>query len=325
MPQTPHRQSLRFALAALAMMTAAPALAQSAPLTTGPVAASFTPQTQTIPDTSGPYAVVMEMDASLPDHTIYRPADLSAVGRRLPVVAWGVGGCRNVGNVIPGFLAELASYGFLVVSGGPIVPGADAPPSGERPATPPAQNRTVQMLETIDWAIAQNDVTGGAYKDHIDTAKIAVAGHSCGGLQSIAAADDPRVVTAIVGNSGTIRGPLPGPNGTTRDPGYLPSGVDDLKRLTVPMLYVVGGPSDHAYPGATGDFEDITTTSVFFASIDKGHGGTYREPQGGSYATVMRSWLQWRLLDDQEASRMFLGEDCGLCTDPAWTVRTKGY
>ena len=36
---------------------------------------------------SGPYKAVMEMDAGLPDHTIYRPEDLSALnGATLPLV-----------------------------------------------------------------------------------------------------------------------------------------------------------------------------------------------------------------------------------------------
>jgi hypothetical protein len=39
---------------------------------------------------SGPYKAVMEMDASLPDHTVYRPEDMSALnGDTLPVVVWG--------------------------------------------------------------------------------------------------------------------------------------------------------------------------------------------------------------------------------------------
>src|SRR5580704_7147315 len=48
---------------------------------------------------SGPYKTVMEMDAGLPDHTIYRPEDLSALnGTKLPVVVWGNGACVSAGN-----------------------------------------------------------------------------------------------------------------------------------------------------------------------------------------------------------------------------------
>lgn len=274
-----------------------------------------------IPDLSGPFAVVMEMDPSLPEHTIYRLADMDAASGPMPVVAYGAGGCFNGGNVTPQFLGELASRGYLVVSGGPIIEGLDP----ARPAAVPGQltmpqNRTAHMLETIDWAIAQNEVTGGRFEGRIATGKIAVMGHSCGGLQAIAAADDPRVTTAIIGNSGIIRTPPVDATGTGRS--YRPAGIDDLKRIDVPILYVTGGPTDQAQPNAFLDFE-LIKSPIFHGDIDTGHGGTYREPRGGEYAQVMGDWLDWRLKDDVEAGRTFAGPDCGLCVDPRWTVERK--
>lgn len=53
--------------------------------------------------TSGPYAVVMETDPTLPDHTIFRPANLAAVKHKLPVIAFGNGGCVNLGNAFQTF------------------------------------------------------------------------------------------------------------------------------------------------------------------------------------------------------------------------------
>ena len=45
---------------------------------------------------SGPYKSVMEMDAGLPDHTVYRPEDMSALsGVTLPLVIWGNGALRE--------------------------------------------------------------------------------------------------------------------------------------------------------------------------------------------------------------------------------------
>lgn len=271
----------------------------------------------------GPFPVVMEMDPSLPDHTIYRPTNVEAVGRGLPLVAYGAGACLNVGNLTPQFLGELASHGYLVVSGGPIVEGADAPaaPGGGVMATA-TQNRTAQMLETIDWAIAQNDLTDGRFRGRIATDRIAVVGHSCGGLQAIAAADDPRVTTAIIGNSGVIRTPPADASRTGRQ--YRPAGVDDLQRIHSPMLYVSGGPTDQATPNARLDFEALTQVPVFHADLDVGHGGTYRQPRGGEYAQVMTDWLNWRLLGDGQAARTFVGADCRLCVDARWTVQKRG-
>ena len=275
-----------------------------------------------IPGLSGPYPVVMEMDPSLPDHTLYRPADLTAPGRPLPLVAYGAGACANGGNLTPQFLGELASRGYLVVAGGPIIEGLDSARPASADGQPNiSQNRTAQLLETIDWGVAQNEVTGGRFEGRIDVEKIAVAGHSCGGLQAIAAADDPRVATAIIGNSGTIRTPPVDATGTGRS--YRPAGVDDLKRIHVPILYVSGGPTDQAQPNAILDVAAIQGVPVFHGDIATGHGGTYREPRGGEYAQVMGDWLDWRLLNDVEAGKTFVGSDCGLCVDPRWTVERK--
>ena len=64
----------------------------------------------------------MEMDAGLPDHTIYRPENLSALnGATLPIVVWGNGACVNAGNAFSNFLTDISSYGYLVIALGPIV------------------------------------------------------------------------------------------------------------------------------------------------------------------------------------------------------------
>ncbi len=69
---------------------------------------------------NGPFPAVMEQDPSLPTHTIYRPKDLAALhGQKLPIIAWGEGGCSNNGAFYKNFLGEIASYGFLVIATGP--------------------------------------------------------------------------------------------------------------------------------------------------------------------------------------------------------------
>lgn len=73
---------------------------------------------------TGPYAeAIVEGDPGLPDHTIYRPKDLSPFGASnpLPVIAWGNGGCSSSSRMHANFLAEVASQGFLVLALGPYV------------------------------------------------------------------------------------------------------------------------------------------------------------------------------------------------------------
>jgi hypothetical protein len=97
-----------------------------------------------------------------------------------------------------------------------------------------------------------------------------------------------------------------------------------LADLHFPTLYILGGPSDIAYANGMDDFARIAHVPVAVANIDKGHGGTYWEPNGGAAAQVVVDWLNWRLRGDAEAGRAFVGADCGLCTDPAWTFEAKG-
>ena len=66
---------------------------------------------------SGPYPATREEPASLPTHTVYRPADLANTPK-LPVVLWANGGCRNTSVEFTRFLGELASHGYLVIAVG---------------------------------------------------------------------------------------------------------------------------------------------------------------------------------------------------------------
>jgi len=273
--------------------------------------------TESLSGTSGRYAAVMEMDMTLADHTVYRPADLSKVQGKLPVVSFGNGGCVNIGSAFKTLLGEIASHGYLAIATGPIGP------EGGKPFE---QSKTESLVKAIDWAIAENARKGSPYYGRIDTTKIAVAGQSCGGLQAIAVGADPRVTTVLVLNSGIIRGGIPTPDGGTRQPaGYLPASDADLPKLHTPMLYLIGGEKDQAHRGAEGDFEAIQKVPVFNANTPVGHGGTWQQPGGGAMGKVAIDWLNWRLKGDAAAAKTFNGDPCGLCKDTAWTVKRKNW
>jgi hypothetical protein len=71
---------------------------------------------------TGPYQSIMTGDTSLTTHTIFRPADLSVFGgtNKLPVLAYGNGGCMNSPDQVLEVLSEIASHGFLVIAIGPV-------------------------------------------------------------------------------------------------------------------------------------------------------------------------------------------------------------
>ncbi len=292
------------------------------------------------PQGSGRFPAVMEVEPGLATHVVYRPASLAALGKdKLPVVAFANGGCVNVGNRFRYFLSEIASHGFLAIATGtmgpkeaessqsssdnqnPPAPGSPAAlgvkhaETGQRPAATTAK----QMIDAIDWAVAENSRKGGKYEGRIDTSKIAVMGQSCGGLQAIDAAHDPRVSTLGVWNSGSFP-----TDGFAWRLAASRADKADVKTLRVPALYVSGEPSDVAYPNADNDFELLQVPAFRAWKEQTGHAGTYREPNGGAYGQVAVAWLQWQLKGDQQAARMFTGADCGLCTRPEWKVKSKG-
>ncbi|MDP3670437.1 MAG: alpha/beta hydrolase [Telluria sp.] len=331
-----HR--LFISLAGLAMAGVAGAQSQRAPAPVFPLAP---PPPYVTPETAqggGKYPAVMEADAGLPTHTVYRPKELSA--EKLPIVVFGNGACVNVGNRFRYFLSEIASHGFLAIAIGPMGPpavesissgsaarGAPAPgsPAALRIASSPpidyipADTTALQLTDGIDWAIRENSRAGSAYFGKLDTAKVAVMGQSCGGLQAIAAAHDRRVSALGVWNSGLFAN-----DQRTWDIAAANATKAGLHELRVPVIYVTGEPSDVAFQNADDDFARIEHLPVLRLWREKtGHGGTYREPNGGAFGTVAVAWLKWQLKGDSEAARMFLGAGCGLCGQPEWHIKKK--
>ena len=183
---------------------------------------------------SGKYKAKYFADPSLPNHTIYAPK-VAPIGVKLPVLVWGNGACMNTGTLFYDFLVEIASHGYLVVANGP--PGKDVVEDGEVNIEPSAgllgaqgsgQSKPSQLTESVHWV-----VKGGAAKyGDIDTAKIAAAGQSCGGLEAYSASyHDDRVKLTMLFNSGVI----------SEDQKKL------LKELKAPVGYFLGGPKDAAY------------------------------------------------------------------------------
>jgi len=259
---------------------------------------------------TGAYSAVMYTDGSLLTHTIFRPKDLSAFGAKvkLPIIAWGNGACANSPSGHINFLSEVASHGFLVIAIGPM------PQEGQ---TGGGQTTSSQMLDAINWAIAQNSNKESVFYNKIDISKIAVSGMSCGGLQTLEVAPDPRVTTAVICNSGIIGDPGNG------FPGMPKLTKDHLTKLHTPTLYLLGGEKDIAYNNGMDDFNRINHVPVFVANMDVGHGGTYGQPHGGEFAKVAAAWFKWQLKDDKEAGKLFAGNPCQLSQSSIWKVEKK--
>jgi len=278
------------------------------------------------PDTpgTGRFAAMKEEVASLPRHVVYRPKDLAGLGNvKMGIVAWGNGGCSEDGASSRFHLLEIASHGYLVIASGRILSGPGAPPREPNPAAqpgqiPPPRTQVSDLSDAIDWALAENTRAGSPYFGRIDPALIAYSGWSCGGLQALQVAKDPRVKTLVIHNSGVLN------TGSSTIPG-MNVGKEVLQTLHTPVIYIQGGPTDIAYSNGMDDFNRIAHVPAAIANLPVGHGGTFNEPNGGAAASVAVSWLDWQLRGDLKSGQRFVGDDCGLCKDTQWLLQRKQF
>lgn len=296
----------------IALLSAACLVMLGTACKSGPVA-PVASQSKVVEDGgTGPYKVLMLEDPSLEAHTIFAPQDLAPFGKKnpLPVLVWGNGACTNSPWEHYKFLNEIASHGFLVIATGYI-------PMEEKPFRGP-MSTSAQQIESIDWAIAQNADKNSPYYGRIDVDHIAAAGMSCGGLQTLDNATDPRLKTIMICNSGLFINP------GTAVPNMPMPAKERLQEITVPVIYILGGPEDIAYENGMDDFHRLVKVPAFAANYPVGHGGTYRQDHGGEFTVPALAWLQWQLKGDQEAAKLFQGADCGLANREGWTVEKNG-
>ncbi len=289
-----------------------------------------------VPLGSGPYKAVMATEPGLSAHVAYYPADLAPLGaKKMPVVIWANGSCLYVGNRYRQLLTDIASYGYLVVSGGPMGPvenevGPQSNPAGRgqgaadaRPpqanaanaAGAPQQRVTVPLLkEAIDWAVKQNGDQTSRFYNKLDLNWIVPMGHSCGGGLAVQlASEDARVKGLGIWYSGAG---LAGARGN--DP-------SSLLKIKGPVLIVTGDEKhDIAYGSGKSTFEALNHTPVFYGWQDElQHIGTFGAKNAGENGMIARSWLEWTTRNDQKAAAMFKGASCTLCKDATWHVQKK--
>lgn len=222
-----------------------------------------------------------------PHCRIFHPINMS-YGRH-PIIVWG-NGTGTSPAAYRDLLEHWASHGFVVVAAMSPNPG-----SGQ------------EMARCLDHALNLNSEPG-PFQGRLDPARIATAGHSQGGGGAIMLGRDLRITTVValqpyiqgVRFNTTAVGGLHGPM-------LLLSGADDV---TAP-------PDTHQQP-----IYDNTDVSVTWLTL---RGATHLAPMqtGGSYRGVMTAWLRMQLRNDDEAARLFEGDDCVLCEDGRWTIQTN--
>ncbi|MBR4267250.1 MAG: alpha/beta hydrolase [Bacteroidales bacterium] len=257
---------------------------------------------------SGDFKAVMFEDSTFNAHTIFCPKDLSKFSKEnpLPILVWGNGACNNSPHEHVNFLNEIASHGYLVVATG-FMPSDTGFYKGP-------MSKSSQQIESIDWAVKQNSDKNSYLYNKLDTNNIAAAGMSCGGLQTLFNCADSRLKTIMICNSGLFINPVEAIPDMPMPP------KSKLEDIHTPVIYILGGKQDIAYENGMDDFHKIKHVPAFAANFPVGHGGTYSQPFGGEFSVVALSWLDWQLKNNQEAAKMFKGENPLLGQRKDWTI-----
>jgi hypothetical protein len=197
---------------------------------------------------------------------------------------------------------------------------ADGAPEAP-PSTPGGEPEPSRMTDAIDW-VSRDHRARRQFDNRADANRLAVMGHSCGGIEALVAGADRRVDSVASLNSGLF--PDPDPFG-----GY---GRQWLARLHTPTLFIHGGPSDVAYRNTLDNYALVTVPAVLVGNPEGGHSGFWFGLRNGQQdatmieeaVTVAVQWLDFTLNRNPSARDYFLGP-CGLCGRPDWTVESKNF
>ncbi len=257
---------------------------------------------------SGSFKSIAVSEKSLPNFVVYKPQNIPMAVKQngaLPLLIFANGGCNDTSLPHEKMLNDIASYGYIVIALGEMQERIDDRELHKSP--------NEDMIRAIDWAEKQNKTKNSGYYHSLDMAHIALGGQSCGGAQVMANCGDPRVTTCIMFNSGMGNMEM--------------SGADkqSMKKLHCPVLYIIGGEGDMAYPNAVIDYDKNTDNiPVAFANqLRVGHGGTFHEQYGGSFSIMLRHWLDWQLKNQTSNSDVFLKNR--LDEFPDWTMKAKNF
>ena len=238
----------------------------------------------------------MEVDETCPDHTIYRPEDLSKFSAKnpLPIIVMSGPGCDYDGDSYRPFWTEVASYGYVIVASGlPVKEGLRAAMGF---------NKVSSYEAALDWAAKENARKDSKYYGKLAPDNCAAMGQSCGGFLTASYMSDPRMKCLMFWNAG----------GT-------PTG-EDAAQPSMPVAFF-SADNDMALAGATASYNAVTAVPAFFCRCDipgDAHGGTFREVNGGPYGKAAVAWLNWHLKGQTKYAKNFRPGKAGLFKDARW-------
>lgn len=217
--------------------------------------------------------------------TLFVPDPLAGNGTLNPIITWGNGSFTTPSSY-RSLLSHYASHGFFVVASNNTNVGSGA-----------------EMIAGMRWAIAENGRSGSPYFGKLDPDAVGSIGYSQGGIGAVITGNEPEVKTTV---------PIAG-------------GDETIVNIVHPV-FLVGNEDDTAAPidVISPQFTSEDTKGPFVFGILLGTGHLETLGDGGRHRGYTTAWLAYHLLGDQEAYRVFYGdEQCTLCTDRAWKTQRK--
>ncbi|MFL1012284.1 alpha/beta hydrolase family protein [Flavisericum labens] len=255
---------------------------------------------------SGNYKAIAITEKSLPDFVVYRPKNINEAVKKegkLPILVWANGGCMNSSIHHERLLSEVASHGYIIIAIGKLQMTVEERIHEHTPDD--------ELLKAIDWVTEQAKFKSSDYYKNVDLDKIAAGGQSCGGAQTLRVANDIRIKTYMIFNAGMGDMTMAG------------ASTKSLENLHGKIVYIIGGESDIAYANAILDYDRIDKVPVAFANHETaGHGGTFAEEFGGSFANMALDWLDWQF-KGKDHSDVFI--EGNLQNYKGWTMKSKHF
>jgi hypothetical protein len=290
--------------AAVAMDAGKPdaASAGDGALSTGPLTGPFPVITDFAKD--GPYkSTTLTNVGPSNNYTVYMPTMLAPNGAKNPIVGWMSGGATTH-DLYP-LLPRLATQGFVVVCAN-VAPGI-----GEEVML------GKQIMDGIDWVLAENMKSDSMFFGKLDATKIASMGYSMGSLSTFTIANDPRLTTTVHISGGNMD-------------------AQRINNLHAPAAFICGIPGDSSC-SILDDNCDIAAancetdyagakTPVFYVNFSGGHLGILVPPTEDQIGALAAMWLRWKLMSDRSLDGKFLGDQCEVCKDKTWKrVQSKNF
>ena len=242
---------------------------------------------------TGPYDPITTSSPLLANHTIYQPANITAITKTAPALVWGNNACNATTSTDPyaALNLELASWGMLILSCG-------SPASAFS-------------------ALAQHAGAEGAWQNV--SKEVGVLGTSCSGVGLYSAAQHLGVLSLAVLDTDLGQGERE----STEETGQA------ARNTTVPVFYFstsmsTGLVSLDAPAGVRSDFNAVAKGVPSWFGVLPGAdiGDMLNEGGAGKLGRATRFWAQWMVAGEQEGSGFFV--DAEGAESEGWTVMRKG-